>query len=114
MNQKVASSRTANNITLLRHFAAFFVLIFHSFDLTGKISDEFLRRISGQTISFSKIGLIIFFFISGFLITQSLVSSSGIKQFISVAGSPFNYRIPKKTYSSFYIYFSFYCICNFC
>jgi peptidoglycan/LPS O-acetylase OafA/YrhL len=82
MNQKTVSSRTANNITLLRHFAAFFVLISHSFDLTGNQTNEFMRKISGQTISFSKIGLIIFFFISGFLITQSLLSSSGIRQFI--------------------------------
>jgi peptidoglycan/LPS O-acetylase OafA/YrhL len=82
MNKKVASSRTANNITLLRHFAAFFVLISHSFDLTGNFNYEFLRRISRQSISFSKIGLIIFFFISGFLITQSLVSSASIKLFI--------------------------------
>lgn len=82
MNKKVGSSRTANNITLLRHFAAFFVLISHSFDLTGNLNDEFLRKISGQSISFSRIGLIIFFFISGFLITQSLVTTAGIKQFI--------------------------------
>lgn len=82
MDNKVASSRTANNITLLRHFAAFFVLISHSYDLTGNFHTEFLRKISGQSISFSRIGLIIFFFISGFLITQSLVSSISIKQFI--------------------------------
>ncbi|HET7116134.1 MAG TPA: acyltransferase [Hanamia sp.] len=82
MNKKVASLRTANNITLLRHFAAFFVLISHSFDLTGNFNDEFLRKISGHAISFSRIGLIIFFFISGFLITQSLVSSTSIKHFI--------------------------------
>lgn len=82
MNKKVALPRTANNITLLRHFAAFFVLISHSFDLTGNFNNEFLRKISGQHISFSKIGLIIFFFISGFLITQSLIFSASIKQFI--------------------------------
>ena len=82
MDNKVASSRTANNITLLRHFAAFFVLISHSYDLTGNFDNEFLRKISGESISFSRIGLIIFFFISGFLITQSLVSSTSIKQFI--------------------------------
>lgn len=83
MNHPLAStSRASNNITLLRHFAAFFVLITHSYGLTGKISDELLQKITGQSISFSRIGLIIFFFISGFLITQSLVFSSGIKQFL--------------------------------
>ncbi|MEO6838356.1 MAG: acyltransferase [Ginsengibacter sp.] len=82
MDKKIASSRSANNITLLRHFAAFFVLISHSYDLTGNFDNEFLRKISGQSISFSRIGLIIFFFISGFLITQSLVSSTSIRQFI--------------------------------
>lgn len=82
MYNSVASSRTANNITLLRHVAAFFVLITHAYGLTGNLSDEFLYKISGHAIQFSTVGLIIFFFISGFLITQSLVSSSGIKQFI--------------------------------
>lgn len=82
MNTKIASIRTANNITLLRHFAAFFVLITHSFDLTDNFKNETLRRLTGQSISFSKIGLIIFFFISGFLITQSLVTSANLKQFV--------------------------------
>lgn len=82
MDNSVASSRTANNITLLRHVAAFFVLITHAYDLTGNLSNEFLYRISGNVIQFSKVGLIIFFFISGFLITQSLVYSSSLKQFI--------------------------------
>lgn len=83
MNHSAASSfRNSNNITLLRHFAAFFVLITHSYGLTNKINDEFLEKITGQSISLSRVGLIIFFFISGFLITQSLVSSSSIKQFL--------------------------------
>lgn len=82
MDNKVTSLRTANNITLLRHFAAFFVLITHSYDLTNNFNNEFLRKLSGQAISFSKLGLIIFFFLSGFLITQSLVSSINLKQFV--------------------------------
>jgi peptidoglycan/LPS O-acetylase OafA/YrhL len=82
MNSTTASSRTANNITLIRHVAAFFVLITHSYALTGHFSGEPLLQISGGAISFSKIGLILFFFISGFLITQSLVTSSGIGRFI--------------------------------
>jgi len=82
MDTKIASKRTANNITLLRHFAAFFVLITHSFDLTNNFKNETLRRFTGQAISFSKFGLIIFFFISGFLITQSLITSVNLKQFV--------------------------------
>jgi peptidoglycan/LPS O-acetylase OafA/YrhL len=82
MNTKNTSTRAANNITLLRHFAAFFVLITHSFDLTDNFKDETLRKLTGESISFSKIGLIIFFFISGFLITQSLITSVNLKQFI--------------------------------
>lgn len=82
MDNSVASSRIANNITLLRHIAAFFVLITHAYGLTNNLSDEYLYKISGYAIQFSKVGLIIFFFISGFLISQSLVSSLSIKQFI--------------------------------
>ena len=82
MDNKVTSLRTANNITLLRLLAAFFVLITHSFDLTNNFNNEFLRKLTGQAISFSKLGLIIFFFLSGFLITQSLVTSNNLKQFI--------------------------------
>jgi len=82
MDNKVTSLRTANNITLLRHFAAFFVLISHSFDLTNNFENEFLRRLTGQSISFSQLGLIIFFFLSGFLVTQSLITSINLKQFI--------------------------------
>ena len=82
LDNPVTSLRTANNITLLRHFAAFFVLISHSFDLTNNFNNEFLRRLSGQAISFGQLGLIIFFFLSGFLVTQSLVTSINLKQFI--------------------------------
>ncbi len=74
--------RTSNNITLLRHFAAVFVLISHSFDLLNRSAEEPLRLLTGGTTSLSRVGLIFFFFISGLLITQSLYTSASIKHFL--------------------------------
>ncbi|HRO47785.1 acyltransferase [Agriterribacter sp.] len=75
-------SKTSNNVTLLRHFAAIFVLISHSFDLLNRSAAEPLSLLSGGATSLSRIGLIFFFFISGLLITQSLYNSAGITHFL--------------------------------
>ncbi|HRN55294.1 MAG TPA: acyltransferase [Agriterribacter sp.] len=75
-------SRTSNNITLLRHFAAVFVLINHSYDLLNRSAEEPVSVLTGGAISLSRIGLIFFFFISGLLITQSVYTSAGIKHFL--------------------------------
>lgn len=75
-------SRTSNNITLLRHFAAVFVLINHSFDLLNRSAEDPVSLLTGGTTSLSRIGLIFFFFISGLLITQSLYTSADIKHFL--------------------------------
>lgn len=75
-------SGNANNITLLRHFAALFVLISHSYDLMDVSALEPLSLVTGGVISFSRVGLIFFFFISGFLVSQSLVNSSGFMHFL--------------------------------
>lgn len=74
--------RTSNNITFLRHFAAVFVLISHSFDLLNRSAEEPVSLLSGGATSLSRIGLIFFFFISGLLVTQSLYTSVGIKHFL--------------------------------
>lgn len=72
----------SNNFTLLRHLAALFVVISHSYDLLSKSNEEPLSYLSNSLISFSRIGLIIFFFLSGFLVTHSLTTSSGLVHFL--------------------------------
>lgn len=71
-----------NNFTLLRHIAALFVVISHSDELLSPSNQESIPNLSGNVISFSHIGLIIFFFLSGLLVTQSLMQSSGIIHFL--------------------------------
>lgn len=72
---------TPNNFTLLRHVAAFFVLISHSYELLGTGNREPLAGLTASFISFSHIGLVVFFFISGLLVTQSLFNSFNIIHF---------------------------------
>jgi peptidoglycan/LPS O-acetylase OafA/YrhL len=72
----------ANNFNLLRFIAAFMVLFFHCFALTGhKISELPVRT----TIGFMDLGLLgvgIFFAISGFLIAQSVTRARSIFRFV--------------------------------
>jgi peptidoglycan/LPS O-acetylase OafA/YrhL len=82
MGKKCPEETFANNFTLLRLLAALFVLLSHSYGLLGKNNEEFLLSVTNNQISFSHIGLAIFFFLSGFLVTQSLLFSSGIKHFL--------------------------------
>lgn len=74
--------RASNNITILRHLAAILVLVNHSFDLMGRSESDPISLLTGGRTSSSRIGLIFFFFISGLLITQSLLSSDSIKHFL--------------------------------
>ena len=71
-----------NNFTLLRHIAALFVLVSHSYELLGVGSREPLVRLTNGLISFSHIGLVMFFFISGFFVTKSLLDSNNIIHFL--------------------------------
>lgn len=82
MNNAVLIPRSSNNITLLRHVAAIFVIISHSYDLLLKMNHEPLSILSGHSISFSRLGLIFFFFMSGFLTTQSLLDSESVKKYM--------------------------------
>ncbi|MCC6288067.1 MAG: acyltransferase [Chitinophagaceae bacterium] len=81
MNLKKAS-HWSNNFTLLRHVAALFVIISHSYDLLGRSGEEKLSMLTNGTLSFSRIGLIVFFFLSGLLVTQSLMTSESLIHFI--------------------------------
>ncbi|MGN6493812.1 MAG: acyltransferase family protein [Agriterribacter sp.] len=73
--------RFNNNFTLLRHIAALCVIVGHSYGLLKRSPDEFLAKITGYSVSLSQIGLAIFFFISGFLVTQSYFLSTGLTHF---------------------------------
>lgn len=67
--------RLQNNYDFLRIFAAFCIIFYHSFALTGPANQEPLFVFSGGRINFSFIGLSIFFCISGYLIARSAVRS---------------------------------------
>ena len=59
-----------NNFLLIRLLAAAFVVLFHSFALTGRWTMEPLWRVAPE-MNFGALGVKIFFVISGFLVTQS-------------------------------------------
>jgi peptidoglycan/LPS O-acetylase OafA/YrhL len=70
--------RQANNFDFLRFISSLFVIISHCYSLTGKEDKELLMVISRQTYHFSSLGLICFFVISGYLVSQSLFNSASI------------------------------------
>lgn len=72
-----------NNFTVLRLFAAICVVVSHSFDITGYATLEPLRRLTKEYLVFSDIGLIIFFTISGYLISKSLQNTVNIFSFFA-------------------------------
>ena len=70
--------RQGNSFDFLRFISSCFVIISHSYSLTGKEAQEGLMVISRQTYHFSSLGLICFFTISGYLVCQSLLNSPTI------------------------------------
>ncbi len=58
------------NYWLLRHFAAFCVLCAHSFELSNK-PPQALLQLFPMLVGISSFGVMVFFIISGYLITQS-------------------------------------------
>jgi peptidoglycan/LPS O-acetylase OafA/YrhL len=74
--------RFQNNYDLLRIFAAFCIIFFHSFALVGKTKQEPLVQLSKGRINFSFIGLSIFFCISGYLIAKSAVKSPTLANYL--------------------------------
>ena len=61
--------------------AAFFVLVSHSFGLLGKGLQQPGLWYSDKHLVASDLGLYIFFTISGYLVTQSLINSDSLKQY---------------------------------
>jgi Predicted acyltransferases len=70
-----------NNFDFLRLIFASFVIVTHSYPLSGIRESDFLYQISNGQVSFSDIGVKGFFVISGFLIFQSLQRSDNILEY---------------------------------
>ena len=64
-----------NNFNFLRIFAAVLVAITHSSAITGQAANEPLHQLTKGYFYFSSLGLYIFFFTSGYLVTQSAANS---------------------------------------
>jgi peptidoglycan/LPS O-acetylase OafA/YrhL len=71
-----------NNFQLIRLLAAAFVVLFHSFALTGRWTQEPLWRVAPE-LNFGALGVKIFFVISGFLVTQSWLSRRAVVPFVA-------------------------------
>ena len=73
----------ANNFNTLRLLAALAVLWSHAFPLsTGRGAPEPLMAISGGQTSLGTVAVVVFFVISGYLVTQSFVRSSSVWRFV--------------------------------
>jgi peptidoglycan/LPS O-acetylase OafA/YrhL len=64
-----------NNFNFLRIFAAVLVAVTHSYAITGHPDAEPLHLVSNGYFYFSSIGLYIFFFTSGYLVSRSAATS---------------------------------------
>jgi len=71
-----------NNFDFLRIVAAVFVIVTHSYDLSGINEHDLLNRLSKNTLCFSHLGVAMFFVLSGFLIIQSAENTKGFYQFM--------------------------------
>jgi peptidoglycan/LPS O-acetylase OafA/YrhL len=71
-----------NNFQLIRLVAASFVVLFHSFALTGRWTQEPLWRVMPET-NFGALGVKIFFVVSGFLVTRSWLSRRAVGPFVA-------------------------------
>lgn len=76
------NSMQHNHFNTVRFLFALFVLITHSYPLTGKVESDFLHSITNNCISFSTLAVHGFFIISGYLITKSLLRSSSIWDYL--------------------------------
>jgi len=71
-----------NNFDFLRFIFASFVIISHSYPLTGTIGSDWMGELTSGQIIFSGIGVKGFFVISGYLILQSLQRSKSLLNFL--------------------------------
>ena len=71
-----------NNFNFLRLFAAFLVIFSHYFDVTGNENSEPIKKLLHGKTAASGIGLSMFFFISGYFITQSAYATNNTLRFL--------------------------------
>jgi peptidoglycan/LPS O-acetylase OafA/YrhL len=71
-----------NNFQLLRFLAASAVILFHSYALTGHLTEEPLWRLAPE-LNFGMLGVGCFFVISGFLVTQSSLTRARLVPFLA-------------------------------
>ncbi|MDN3582331.1 acyltransferase family protein [Mucilaginibacter flavus] len=78
--QQLDSGRN-NNFDLIRFIAASMVIFSHSYWLTGNLSIEPLGKLCG-IVNFGSLGVKVFFAISGFLITKSVMRQPTLTGFV--------------------------------
>jgi peptidoglycan/LPS O-acetylase OafA/YrhL len=71
-----------NNFDFLRMVAALLVITSHAYPLSGSKSGDFMETLTNGEISLGRLGVIVFFVISGFLISQSWVRKPRITIFV--------------------------------
>lgn len=71
-----------NNFDLLRFIAATCVILSHSYLVTGKFNNDPLIRLTGGMLDLGAFGVTVFFSISGFLITKSMLKQPDLNRFI--------------------------------
>ncbi|KGN80722.1 hypothetical protein HW49_05110 [Porphyromonadaceae bacterium COT-184 OH4590] len=71
-----------NNFDFLRLLFASFVIITHSYTLSGEGNSDFLGVFTNSQLQLSKIGVTGFFVISGYLIYQSMERSSNLINYL--------------------------------
>ena len=71
-----------NNFNFLRLVGACCVIFSHSYDVVGRSNEEPIGNISNGTLEASAIGLAIFFFVSGYFVTKSALTSTSILNFV--------------------------------
>lgn len=72
-----------NNFDILRIGAAAAVILTHSYALLGFPEIDAIYKLTNGTTSFSRLGVWIFFIISGYLVTASALRSTSIKQYLT-------------------------------
>ncbi len=75
------TSRGQNNFNLIRLLAATGVIITHSYSLLGRPENDILAVVTKGLLSFSRLGVYVFFVISGFLVAQSFERSKTVLSF---------------------------------
>lgn len=71
-----------NNFDFLRLIGALMVILSHSFALSGNYNREPLNSVTDSKLSFGTLGVLIFFVISGYLITKSWYNNPYIFKFL--------------------------------